>query len=90
MSVVKQPQKPPPGEVVVYATDWCPFCRRLHAALRALHVPFSVVDVEADASAARFVESVNDGNRVVPTVVFADGSTLTNPDAEQVRAKVGT
>lgn len=81
------PVVPGPGEVVVYATRWCPFCQRLRAALPALDVPFTFVDIEADPVAAAFVESVNDGNQVVPTVVFADGSALTNPDPTQVQAK---
>lgn len=85
--VTKAPVVPEPGSVVVYATGWCAFCRRLLAALPALDVPFTVVDVEADDAAARFVESVNGGNRVVPTVVFADGTTLTNPEPTQVQAK---
>jgi mycoredoxin len=32
---------------------------------------------------------VNGGNHVVPTVKFADGSTLTNPSAKAVKAKLG-
>ncbi|HGM1823241.1 TPA: mycoredoxin Mrx1, partial [Neisseria gonorrhoeae] len=35
-----------------------------------------------------FVGSVNGGNRTVPTVKFADGSTLTNPSADEVKAKL--
>lgn len=84
--VRKPPVVPEPGAVVVYATGWCPFCRRLLAALPALGVPFTVVDVDADDGAAEFVEAVNGGHRVVPTVLFADGTTLTNPEAAQVRA----
>lgn len=85
--MTKPPVVPQPGAVVVYATDWCPFCRRLVAALPALDVPFTVVDIDEDHAAAWFVESVNGGNRVVPTVVFADGATLTNPEPTQVRAR---
>ena len=32
------------------------------------------------------VESVNGGDRVVPTVLYADGSTATNPGASKVQA----
>ena len=40
------------------------------------------------AEAAAFVESVNGGNRVVPTALYSDGTTATNPPASQVRAKL--
>ena len=42
----------------------------------------------SDPAAADFVGSVNGGNHVVPTVKFADGSTLTNPSANEVKAKL--
>jgi mycoredoxin len=51
-------------------------------------IPYHAVDIEQDPAAAEFVGSVNGGNRTVPTVEFADGSTLTNPSAAEVRAKL--
>lgn len=39
-----------------------------------------------DASA--WVESVNNGNRVVPTVLYSDGTHATNPPADEVLAKL--
>ena len=32
--------------------------------------------------------SVNGGNQTVPTVVFPDGTALTNPSAAQVRERL--
>jgi mycoredoxin len=34
------------------------------------------------------VASVNGGNQTVPTLKFADGSTLTNPSGAEVKAKL--
>lgn len=78
------PDVPEAGSVLVFATTWCPYCRRLLADLAASGVPHKVLDIESDASAASFVESVNNGNHTVPTVLFPDGSTRTNPPAEVV------
>jgi mycoredoxin len=50
---------------------------------------YQVVDIEAEPSAADFVMSVNGGNQTVPTVVFADGSALTNPSLAQVKERLG-
>jgi mycoredoxin len=47
-----------------------------------------VVDIEQDPAAAEFVGSVNGGNKTVPTVKFSDGTTLTNPSAAEVKAKL--
>ena len=56
--------------------------------LKSSGIPYDAVDIEQDPAAAEFVSSVNDGNRTVPTVKFADGSTLTNPSAAEVKAKL--
>jgi mycoredoxin len=47
-----------------------------------------VVDIEQDPKAADYVMSVNGGNQTVPTVVFGDGSALTNPSVAQVKERL--
>ena len=74
--------------LTVYTTSWCGFCHRLMTVLKSSGIPYDAVDIEQDPAAAEFVSSVNDGNRTVPTVKFADGSTLTNPSAAEVKAKL--
>lgn len=74
--------------LTVYSTSWCGYCHRLKTALRSNGISYDEVDIEQDPAAAEFVSSVNGGNRTVPTVKFADGSTLTNPSAAQVKAKL--
>lgn len=83
------PHHPAPGSVIAYVTGWCPYCHRLRQGLDQEGVDYQAVDVEEDAAAAAFVEQVNGGNRVVPTVLFPDGGTLTNPLAEAVAARLG-
>ncbi len=68
----------------MYTTRWCAFCRRLKSQLAREGIEVIEVDIEADPAAADFVMSVNGGNQTVPTVMFGDGSALTNPSAAQV------
>ncbi|MCF6385372.1 mycoredoxin Mrx1 [Mycobacterium sp. MBM] len=77
------------AQLTMYTTSWCGFCNRLKTALKAEGIAWDEIDIEADPSAAEFVGSVNNGNHVVPTVKFADGTTLTNPNVKQVKAKLG-
>lgn len=88
MTDVATPQTTAP--VTIFATDWCPFCKKLKGNLDRSETPYEIVDVEAEgnADAAAWVESVNDGNRVVPTVKYSDGSHATNPEASAVRRKL--
>jgi len=74
--------------LTVYTTSWCGYCHRLKTVLKSAGISYDEVDIEQDAGAADFVSSVNGGNRTVPTVKFADGSTLTNPGAAQVKEKL--
>ncbi len=76
------------SSLTMYTTSWCGFCHRLKTVLRSDGIPYDEVDIERDPAAAEFVSSVNGGNRTVPTVKFADGSTLTNPSAAQIKAKL--
>ena len=72
----------------MYTTSWCGYCFRLKTLLKAEGIRFAEVDIEADPAAAEFVASVNGGNQTVPTLKFADGSTLTNPSGAEVKAKL--
>jgi mycoredoxin len=74
--------------LTMYTTSWCGYCFRLKTMLKAEGIPFTEVDIESDPAAAEFVMSVNGGNQTVPTLKFADGSTLTNPSAREVKAKL--
>ncbi len=74
--------------LTVYTTSWCGYCHRLMKVLKSNGISYDAVDIEHDPAAAEFVSSVNGGNTTVPTVKFADGSTLTNPSAADVKAKL--
>ena len=76
------------ASLTVYTTSWCGFCHRLKTVLKSDGISYDEIDIEQDPTAAEFVGSVNGGNRTVPTVKFADGSTLTNPNGAQVKAKL--
>ena len=74
--------------LTMYTTRWCGYCRRLEDDLDRAGIDYVGVDIEADESAADVVVQVNSGNRTVPTLVFGDGSALTNPSVEQVKSKL--
>jgi mycoredoxin len=76
------------ADLTMYSTTWCGYCRRLKLQMDQAGIAYSEVDIERDPDAARFVESVNGGNQTVPTVVFADGTAMTNPPFATVAEKV--
>ena len=50
---------------------------------------YRFVDVDADGPGLAYVEQVNDGKRVIPVIVFGDGSTLVEPSNAELAAKLG-
>jgi mycoredoxin len=76
------------ASLTMYTTAWCGYCHRLKTVLKAAGIGYDEVDIEQDAAAAEFVGSVNGGNHTVPTLKFVDGSTLTNPGAKDIEAKL--
>lgn len=72
----------------MYATGWCGFCQRLRAQLEAEGITYDLVDIDQEPQAAAIVEKANDGNRTVPTLVYSDGATQTNPSLQQVQYKL--
>ena len=77
------------GELVMYTTTWCGYCVRLKRFLDAEGLPYREVNIELDPEAAAFVMGVNGGNRTVPTLLFPDGTALTNPTPAQITAVLG-
>jgi thioredoxin reductase (NADPH) len=75
--------------IIIYGTTWCPDCRRSKQFLAENRIQYAWVDIEQDPSAMAEVERINDGKRVVPTIVFGDGDVLVEPSNEELAARLG-
>ena len=76
------------GKVTLFTTTWCGYCVRLKSQLERAGIDYVEVDIESDTEAAALVAKANAGDLTVPTLLFADGSTLSNPSIAQVSEKV--
>ncbi len=74
--------------LTMYTTPWCGYCRRLKNQLAREGIEMTEVDIERDPAAAEYVQTVNGGFQTVPTLLFSDGSTLTNPSAREVKQRI--
>lgn len=79
---------PAAGSVTMFTTTWCGYCRRLSRQMTRAGVGFTEVNIEGDPAAAEFVVEANGGDQTVPTLLFPDGSTATNPTLAQVQARL--
>jgi mycoredoxin len=77
-----------PQEIIFYGVSWCGDCRRARQVLSEKNISFMDVDIDSDPQAAEFVQSLNRGYRSVPTIIFPDGSHLTEPDTLTLSRKL--
>ena len=77
------------ADIRVYGASWCPDCRRAKKFLADQRIGYEWHDVETDADGALVVQECNDGNNTIPTIVFPDGSHLSEPTNEEIAEKLG-
>jgi thioredoxin reductase (NADPH) len=78
-----------PSGIMVYSTVWCPDCKRAKQFFGEQRVAYTNVDIEQDKKALAFVEKVNEGMRIIPTIIFPDGEILVEPTNAQLAEKLG-
>jgi mycoredoxin len=74
--------------VILYGTTICPMVPPVRSILTRAEVEFEYVNISGDAEARTVVREINDGNESVPTLVFPDGSTLTEPPGAVLEEKL--
>lgn len=77
------------SKITLYGAYWCPDCRRSKKFLGEQFVPFKWIDIEQDKEAEQFVLQKNNGKRIIPTIVFEDGSFLVEPTNAELAKKLG-
>ncbi len=75
--------------LAVYGAYWCPDCRRSKQFLGEHQIPYRWVDIETDAEGEQLVMDKNQGKRIIPTIVFEDGSFLSEPTNAELARKLG-
>src|SRR3954447_13221927 len=75
--------------LTMYGTTWCQDCKRAKKFLGEHRVAYDFVDVDRDAEGLRLVEQTNAGKRIIPTIVFPDGSFLVEPSNAELATRLG-
>lgn len=78
---------PETRKIIIYGTTWCGDSRRAKRFFDENKIEYDWIDIDLDREAGKLVEQINGGFRSVPTIIFPDGSTLTEPSTFQLRTK---
>ncbi len=76
------------ADITMYGADWCGDCRRSKRLLEELDIQVNHINVEVDESAAAKVQEINGGAKSIPVLVFSDGTHLTEPSDNDLKAKL--
>ncbi len=71
--------------IILYGTPWCGDCKRSRMFLDQNDVNYEYVDISENQEAAEKVEKINGGLRSVPTILFPDGTVLTEPPNHELQ-----
>ena len=77
------------NNITVYGAHWCPDCRRSKQFLGEHQIPYDWVDIEEDKIGEQLVMENNNGKRIIPTIVFGDGTFLVEPTNAELAEKLG-
>jgi len=75
-------------QITMYGADWCGDCRRSKRVFAELNVEYTLIDVDSDLAAADKVIEINGGAKSIPVIVFSDGTHLTEPSDNDLKAKL--
>ena len=75
---------PKPPKVIVYSTEWCPWCVKLKEWLKENKVKFTEKDVEADEAASEEMLKKTGGDERVP-VADVDGKIIKGFDVPELK-----
>ena len=77
------------ANITVYGAPWCPDCTRTKQFLGEQRLRYNWIDIDQDEGARAYVQRVNEGKQIIPTIIFTDGSVLIEPSNAELAAKLG-
>lgn len=75
--------------LTVYTSKYCLHSRQVVKLLREHEIEARLVSIDGNEEAREALMALNQGYASVPTLIFADGTQMTEPALGDVRAKLG-
>lgn len=74
--------------ITMYGADWCSDCKRSKRLLDSKNIEYTWIDIDNNESAIQTVKSLNQGKRIIPTIVFPNGDILVEPTDSELSSKL--
>ena len=76
------------GTIKLYTSRWCAQALSVEGYLERHQVNVERIDIDRDPADRQRLIEINDGYASVPTLLFPDGSKLTEPSISELRQKL--
>lgn len=86
MGYVSEATAPP--KIILYGHQACPGVGPVKSIFKQSNVHYEYINILQNQEAAERVRAINNGYESVPTLVFPDGSTLTEPSVGELKTKL--
>lgn len=77
-------------KIIVYGHSFCPMVPPIRIILNKSEIDYQYVNIHQDENARQRVQTINNGNESVPTLIFPDGTSLTEPSYTELLHKLET
>ena len=74
--------------LIVYTSSYCMHSRSVERFLKKNGIAAEYINIDGNPEARQILMSINRGYASVPTVIFPDGTQLTEPSYKSLRAKL--
>ncbi len=79
----------PNDPITLYTSNFCGHSRVVERFITQNEIPVEIIRIDGDMEARQRLIEINNGYASVPTLIFPDGTHLTEPSIGQIRAKLG-
>lgn len=76
-------------EIILYTSSYCGHSRSVERFLAQHEIPVQAINIDGNQEARARLTEINEGYASVPTLIFPDGSKLTEPPLSRLRQKLG-
>lgn len=78
-----------PETIIMYKSTTCPHSWSVERWLKSKNIKTTFINIDKEPGARAVVMSLNNGYASVPTLIFPDGTQLTEPSFHQLRKQLG-
>jgi mycoredoxin len=75
--------------IILYTSSYCMHSRSVERFLEKHDIAARIINIDRDQDARQALIEINKGYASVPTLVFPDGTKLTEPSTSQLGEKLG-